>query len=48
MSNGILKDKTKADVSALAAGQKVDLEFVMDGATKLVHKVKVSGGSATK
>src|SRR3982750_1195866 len=39
----VSQGKTKADASALAAGQKVDIEFVMDGSKKLVHKVKVSG-----
>ncbi len=43
----VLQGKTKADTSALVAGQKVDVEFVMDGATKLIQKVKVSG-TATK
>jgi len=38
----VLKGKTKADASALVAGKKVDLEFVMDGSSKLVQKVKVS------
>ena len=44
----VMQGKTKADPSALVAGQKVDLEFVMDGATKLVQKVKVSGVSTKK
>jgi hypothetical protein len=44
----VLSGKTKADPSALVAGQKVDLEFVMDGATKLVQKVNVSGASTKK
>jgi hypothetical protein len=43
----VLQDKTKADPSVFAAGQKVELEFVMDGATKLIQKVKVKG-TATK
>ena len=42
----VLQGKTKADPSALVAGQKVELEFVMDGATKVVQKVKVSGTTA--
>lgn len=37
----VLQGKTKADASAFAAGQKVDVEFVMDGAKKLVVKAKV-------
>ena len=44
----VLQGKTKADPSALVAGHKVDLEFVMDGATKLVQKVKVNGPSTKK
>ena len=44
----VLQGKTKADASALVAGQKVDLEFVMDGATKLIQKVKVSGTTTRK
>ncbi len=44
----VLQGKTKADTSALVAGQKVDLEFVMDGATKLIQKVKVSGTATSK
>jgi len=43
----VLQNKTKADASALAAGQKVDVEFVMDGPKKMVLKAKVSG-AATK
>jgi hypothetical protein len=43
----VLQGKTKADASAFTVGQKVEVEFVMDGAKKLVLKAKVSG-SATK
>jgi hypothetical protein len=43
----VVQGKTKADASAFAAGQKVDVEFVMDGAKKLVVKAKMSG-AATK
>ena len=43
----VLQGKAKADTAALTAGQKVDVEFVMDGAKKLVVKAKVSG-SATR
>lgn len=35
-------NKAKSDVSAIAAGQKVDVEFVMDGAKKIAQKVKLS------
>jgi hypothetical protein len=41
----VLQGKTKADPSALAVGQKVDVEFVLDGPTKLILKAKVSGSS---
>ena len=41
-----LQGKTKADTSAFVAGQKVDVEFVMDGAKKLIVKAKVA--EATK
>ena len=44
----VLQGKVKADPSALVAGQKVELEFVMDGATKLIQKVKVNGTSTKK
>jgi hypothetical protein len=37
----VLQGKTKADASALTAGQKVDVEFVMDGPKKMVVKAKV-------
>ena len=35
-------NKAKADASAFVAGQKVDVEFVMDGAKKVAQKVKLS------
>ena len=44
----VLQGKTKADASAFVAGQKVDVEFVMDGATKLIVKAKVSGATTAK
>ena len=44
----VLDNKTKADASALTAGRKVDVEFYMDGAKKVVVKAKVSGPAATK
>ena len=34
-------NKAKADISAAAAGQKVEVEFVMDGAKKVAQKVKL-------
>jgi len=44
----VLQGKAKAEPSALVAGQKVEVEFVMDGATKLIQKVKVNGTSTSK
>ena len=44
----VTQNKAKADVSALAAGQKVEVEFVMDGAKKVAQKVKVSGATANR
>ena len=46
-SSEVTQNKAKADASALVAGQKVDVEFVMDGSKKVAQKVKVSG-AATK
>jgi Cu/Ag efflux protein CusF len=45
-SSELLQNKAKADVSALAAGQKVEVEFVMDGPRKIAQKVKVSGATS--
>lgn len=39
----ILQGKTKADASALAAGQKIEVEFSLDGSKKVAKKVKLSG-----
>jgi len=47
-SSEVLDNKTKADASALTAGRKVDVEFFMDGAKKVIVKAKVSGPAATK
>jgi hypothetical protein len=44
----VLDGKTKADAAALAVGRKVEVEFFMDGAKKIVVKAKVSGPAATK
>ena len=43
----VTKDKAKADASAIAAGQKADVEFWLEGSKKMVKKLKVSGGAAT-
>ena len=45
-SSEVTQNKAKADASALAAGQKVEIEFVMDGAKKIAQKVKVSGATS--
>jgi hypothetical protein len=42
-ASAIELNKTKADISAATVGQKVDVEFVMDGAKKVAQKVKLSG-----
>ena len=44
----LLQGRTKADASALTAGQKVEVEFVLDGTTKLAQKVKVSGSTTRR
>ena len=41
-------NKAKADISAAAAGQKVEVEFVMDGAKKVAQKVKVGAAASSK
>ena len=35
-------NKAKADATAFAAGQKANVEFVMDGAKKVAQKVKLT------
>jgi Cu/Ag efflux protein CusF len=42
-SSEVLQNKVKANTSALTAGQKVEVEFVLDGSKKMAQKVKVSG-----
>ena len=42
----ILKNNAKADASAIAAGQKAEVEFWLEGPKKVVKKVKVSGEAA--
>lgn len=44
----VLDGKTKADAAALTVGRKVEVEFYMDGATKIIVKAKVSGEATTK
>jgi hypothetical protein len=44
----VLQGKTKADPSVFVAGEKVELEFVMDGATKLIQKIKVKPSASKK
>ena len=43
----VLDGNTKADAAALSVGRKVEVEFFMDGAKKIVVKAKVSGVAAT-
>jgi hypothetical protein len=38
----VLAGGTKADPSAFAAGKKIKVEFVMDGANKIAQKVEVA------
>lgn len=45
-SSEVLKDKTKADASAIAPGQKADVEFWLEGSKKMVKKVKVSAAES--
>jgi len=42
----ILKNNAKADASAIAVGQKAEVEFWLEGPKKIVKKVKVSGEAA--
>lgn len=44
----VTKDKAKADATAIAAGQKAEVEFWLEGSQKMVKKLKVSGGATTK
>jgi len=44
----VLDGKTKADAAALSVGRKVEVEFFMDGAKKVVVKATVSGSATTK
>ena len=44
----VLDGKTKADAAALSVGRKVEVEFFMDGAKKIITKAKVSGAATTK
>src|SRR5690242_8578488 len=39
----VLKDKTKADAAAISAGQKIDVEFWLEGSKKMVKTAKVTG-----
>jgi len=47
-SSEVLDGGKKADASALAVGRKVDVDFVMDGAKKVVQQVKVGPAATTK
>jgi hypothetical protein len=41
----VLSNNAKADASAIAVGQKAEVEFWLDGAKKIVTKLKVSGAA---
>ena len=43
----ITNNKAKADASAIAAGQKADVEFWLEGSKKMIKKLKLSGGATT-
>ena|SRR5436190_22656010 len=47
-SSQVLEGDKKADASALTAGRKVDVDFVMDGSKKVVQRVKIGAPAATK
>ncbi|MDP2317789.1 MAG: hypothetical protein Q8O42_00420 [Acidobacteriota bacterium] len=44
----VLDGKAKADPAALSVGRKVEVEFFLDGAKKIVVKAKVSGPATTR
>ena len=44
----VLEGKEKKDAAAFTAGRKVDVEFVMDGAKKVILKARLGPASATK
>jgi hypothetical protein len=44
----VTKDKTKADASAIAVGQKADVEFWLEGSKKIVKKLKLTGAGTTR
>jgi len=43
----VMQGKSKADATALTAGQNVKVEYIMDGPTKVAEKVELSGAKAT-
>ncbi len=47
-SSEVLEGKEKKDATAFTAGRKVDVEFVMDGATKVIVKAKVGPATTTR
>lgn len=44
----VVMGKAKADPTALAAGLSAKVEYVMDGAVKVVQKVELSGTTSKK
>jgi hypothetical protein len=47
-TSDVRQGSAKADASALTAGQKVKVQFVLDGATKIAQKVELSGAATKK
>ena len=47
-SSEVLEGKEKKDATVFTAGRKVDVEFVMDGATKVIVKAKVGPATTTR
>jgi len=47
-SSEVVQGSTKADASAFTAGRKVDVDFVMDGAKKIVQKAKLGPSPTSK
>ena len=44
----LTQGSAKAEPSAIAAGQKVEVEFWLDGAKKVVKKAKISAATTSK
>ena len=44
----VLQGSTKAAASAIAPGQKADVEFWLEGSKKMIKKLKLTASAATK